>query len=336
MSNNFKEPTTQFEAWAWLARDRTIKGVALRGLMFQLIGFWNSEKGMAYPSRATLMEATGIKSKDTLRSLVDQLILGGHLAVVERPGKQSHYYPMMVKNANKKLLAKSQQEVRERLAGKKTASKENKVATKPEGVADEATSDTAVPEVAGIDHRFGSWVKTDADLAIANEYEAVLVQNTEDPTQGDPTGFPVLTVISDVASTGLTDMNSKPRYVVAGSVPMPTNALPGRWVETWGANYVSKSFSLSQIADVYEELLAKTFAENLPYSTVHEVDVAMMVLGQDGRFVPSQKVVDALRYAPELDDRMSKLRIAYQETLRARELCYEHILRGNYDTPTAN
>lgn len=336
-------PSNSFEAWKYLFEDTTLKGVALRGLAFQLLGFWNMDgKGRCNPSRTTLMARTGIKSKDTLRKLTDELVLGGHFAVVQPPGRSTQYYPMFVKNARTDLLEASQQEVRDRLAGKKSAPKpvvSEKVAVHQTTPVEDVVNDVSLaPEVPSVDtasHRFGSWVKTEADLVIANEYDALLAYNAENPNEADPTGLPVLTVVSDAAATGLTDLNTRPLCAIAGSMPLPTNALPARWVEKWGGNYGSKKFSISQIAELYNELLEKTFTENLPYSTVHEVDVAMHVLGQDG-FVPTRKSIYALRYAPELDARMSKLRVAYQETLIAREFCHEHILRGNYDTTTDN
>lgn len=336
-SRSAEAPTNSFEAWKYLFEDSTLQGVALRGLAFQLLGFWNMDgKGRCNPSRATLMARTGIKSKDTLRTLTDQLVLGGHFAVVQKPGRSTHYYPMFVKNARTDLLAQSQQEVRDRLAGKKSAIV--KVSMEQEATGADVTSDVApTPETAPEtknSHRFGSWVKTKADLDLANTYDAELALIAGDPDFAEPTGFPVQHVVSSVAEAGLTDLNSAPRCFIAGTVLSPTSLLPGRWVENWGSNYGAK-FTISQIASVYDELLAVEIGQDLTSAQVHEVDVAMHVLGQDG-FVPSKKAVDALRYAPELDPHMSELRVRYQETVLARELCHEHILRGNYDTTTDN
>lgn len=342
MENNRETETkpvlTQFDAWAYLYRDKSLKGAAKRALAFELIGFWGMGKERrCFPSQTTLMQKLGIKSKDTLRSLLDQLILSGYFAELRKPGCKTEFFPMFVHNARIDLLEASQQEVRDRQAGRKSKSKmtdAKKPAVEQTPTAQDVASDVAPTPEADPEnessHGFGSWVKTDADLVFANNYALEMKALAEYPEAGPPAGWTKLYVVSSVAETGLDDMWSKPRCYINGGWGCFVDSLPGHWVKQWGGNYGSQ-FSLSQIASVYAELLTTSNGERPMPRMVDEIDVAMHVLGKDG-FVPSKAVVDALRYAPYLDDHMSELRVAYQETLRARELCREHIQRGNYKT----
>lgn len=337
-----KQVVTQFDGLKYVFLDTSIKGAAVKALAYELIGYWGMNKNRrCYPSQTTLMKNLGIKSKDTLRSMLDQLILSGHFAVLQRPGRQTEYFPMFVKNARVDLLEASQQEVRDRLANKQTKPKMADVKKAPAeqvSVAEPVSNDVApTPEVAPEkkpSHDFGSWVKTEADLVIANNYAAEMTLIAEDPQGGPPTGWPTLHVVSSVAETGLEDMWSTPRCYVSGGWGPFMESMPGRWVKQWGGNY-GPMFSLSQIASVYDELFTTRNGTKLTARIIDEVDVAMQVLGKVG-FTPSKETVNALRFAPVLDENMRDLRPQYQETLRARELCREHLQRGNYATTTDN
>lgn len=318
---------TSFDAFKYLHLTNPVKGNALL-LAFTLIGYWNHKnEDSCFPSRSTLMNKTGMKHKDTLRKAMDELILKGLFAVVMRENRSPLFYPMFVENAKTELLAKSQEEVHERLSGKHRTKVSDQTGLSTE-INNEKDSKEEASTVSGYD--FSAWVKDDADKTVVSNYKRAMETKSARPDLDlIPEGYPLVMVVENLESLGLQDFYSTPRCFVYGADDYYMEEVAGRWVKLWGDRYTKKQ-QISAIENMYMSLIGHDYSRE----HVTAVDTAMHILGSSG-FPPSAKAVNAVRFATNADDNMLKMQQQYHETVRARAVCRQRLDMGHYDVPSA-
>lgn len=345
----WKLPETSFDAWRHLTKMDLSYSQQARHLEWVLVGYWNMDgKGTCNPSMETLIKATGIKSRSTIRKCFIELEQSGRWIIKRQTGglKTNSYYPQFVKYPKKfnNLNVVAEREARKNLNDRfaqidetKTAQVESIVselesenrndiyeATPPEQLIVGELVTLVEPTVSEREAREDGKVVTDRDRTIKDFYVA---QRKED-VYGEVAKQKTRTVRSvlrygDINKYKINGVNSQkfyvPRYINVAEEGM----LGGLWIAQYGGNYSNK-MTYSHISDIYHELLQDFYeADDVTFSEkLDEVHIAMCVFGSRGASVTAGRVKVMMNTTKEKLQKqdMIDMRLDYEETLKGRKL----------------
>lgn len=330
-----KLPETNFEAMKWVHRDSPTKSHSAMSVSGCLASFWNPNvQEFCFPSNATIMERTGIRSEETVRKAVKELEALGEWAVVRMDRSSHKYYPMFVKNARTDLLATDiqQQQLERRALNEQRQSaagvdKPVKASSKAAPVQNELpapASDTTSPNAR---------VQTDEDQKVLDAYlEHLEFRQTEpDALTPIPASAHVIEFVDPTFVDEFIDGRNPDRWYIAGAADFFYPELAGKWIADFG-HLFGPTVTYSKIQKVYDDLTEPSAKSPLDHLTAN---VAVRLLGSKGR-MPTAEFVRGMLFRPAASMEQDQLELRYivQATVKCIEATWEYVERNHYGNRT--